>query len=78
MDVLAGVQYEFKEVLEKNMQLFFYQPRTGSYEIICNSNRQLQVKICDEKSEDFLLCNINDYGYEYKHASCLLYTSRCV
>ena len=34
MDVLAGVQYEFKEVLEKNMQLFFYPPRTGSYEII--------------------------------------------
>ena len=76
MDVLAGVQYEFKEVLEKNMQLFFYPPRTGSYEIICNSNRQLQVKICDEKSEDFLLCNINDYGYEYKHARTLLYRNR--
>ena len=41
MDVLAGVQYEFKEVLEKNMQLFFYPPRTGSYEIICNSNRDV-------------------------------------
>ena len=55
MDVLAGVQYEFKEVLERNMQLFFCPPRTGSYEIICNSNKQLQVKIYDGKSEDFLL-----------------------
>lgn len=75
MDVLAGVQYEFKE---KNIHLFFTPLRTGSYELLCESNVKLKVKVYDEIFDDFSLFDRGKSKYEYKYARTMLYRKKYI